>query len=212
VNGGKKIMDVTKLPDRELADFTANLVSLLSGTDLASIDSHVRADLVADFGTKPADLGTQTAAAAAADNEKQSAFSTKDETRAELITLSRRTRDFLKAAIAPKKEFDLAGFDFPGPRSNTYVAQNPSNMAAVGFSNGVNTGQFRGNNKAGMVTYEVWRREGDEGKWHIQILTTRQSFKDEGITPGQYYEYRVRARAARTVSDFSNPTVVYGVL
>ena len=57
-------MDISKLSDSELADFTANLVTLLGGTELASIDSHVRSELVAAFGTKPADMATQTAAAA----------------------------------------------------------------------------------------------------------------------------------------------------
>ena len=85
-------------------------------------------------------------------------------------------------------------------------------MAAVGFSNGVNTGRFNGNNKNSLVAYEVWRREGDTGAWHIHILTKKQTFKDEGVTPGQFYEYRVRARAAQTNSDFSNSTVVYGAL
>jgi hypothetical protein len=205
-------MDISKLSDSELADFTANLVTLLGGTELASIDSHVRSELVAAFGTKPADMATQTAAASAIDNEKQSAFSTKGFTRDELIVLSRQTRDFLKAGLAPKKEFDLAGFDFPQPGVHVYIAQTPTDMAAVGFSNGINTGRFKGNNRPGAVVYEIWRREGDTGAWHTHILTKKQSFRDEGVIPGQFYEYRVRARATQTDSDFSNSTVVYGAL
>ena len=207
-----KTMDISKLTDSQLADFTANLVTLLSGTELVSIDPAVRADLVTAFGTKPAELAAQTAAAASMDNEKQSAFSTKDETAQELVFLTRRTRDFLKAGSAPKKEFELAGFDVPQTRVKALIAQTPTDMAAVGFSNGVNTGGFKGNNRPGSVVYEVWRRQGDEGEWQIRILTKKQDFKDEGVTPGQYYEYRVRARASQTLSDFSNSTVVYGVL
>jgi len=205
-------MDLTKMTTSELADFTANLVILLGGTELTSIDPAVRSDLVTQFGTMPADLANQVAAAAAIDNEKQSAISAKDETAGELIKLARHTRDFLKAGSAPKTEFDLAGFDFPGTRAAQYIAQTPTELSAVGFSNGVNTGTFKGNNKYSLVVYEVWRREGDEGPWNVHILTKKQAFKDVGIVPGRYYEYRVRARAAQNVSDFSNSTVVYGVL
>jgi hypothetical protein len=205
-------MDISRLNRSELADFTANLVTLLGGTELASIDAAVRADLIAAFGTLPLQLATQTAAAAAIDNEKQSAFSSRDETAGELEFLTRQTRDYLKASNAPKKEFDLAGFDYPQGRAAEYFAQTPTDLAAVGFSNGVNTGRFVGNNRGYPVVYEVWRREGDDGAWHSHILTTKQSFKDEGVTPGQYYEYRVRARARKNVSDYSNTTVVYGVM
>ncbi len=31
------------------------------------------------------------------------------------------------------------------------------------------------------------------------------------VTPGQYYEYKVRAAAPKSVSNFSNSAVVYGV-
>jgi len=205
-------MDLTKLNDSELADFAANLVTLLSGPELMSIDPAVRAALVTAFGTLPSDLANQTAAASAIDNEKQSAFSKRDETAFRLIVLSRQTRDHLKAALASKSEFDLAGFEFPEPGVSEYIAQIPTEMSVVGFSNGINRGRFTGNNRPGSVMYEVWRREGDSGAWHIHILTKKQSFEDKGVTPGQYYEYLVCARASKNVSGFSNTTVVYGVM
>jgi hypothetical protein len=206
------MMDIARLTRSELADFTANLVTLLTGTELASIDAAVRAELIAAFGTLPAQLAAQTAAATAIDNEKQSVFSSRDETAEVLELLTRRTRDYLKAGDAPKSELELAGFGMRKQRSNAFIAETPSDLAAVGFSNGVNKGSFTGNNRSGMVVYEIWRREGDEGAWHSHILTSKQSFKDEGVTPGQYYEYRVRARARQNDSDYSNTTVVYGVM
>jgi hypothetical protein len=36
-------------------------------------------------------------------------------------------------------------------------------------------------------------------------------FAELDVTPGQYYEYKVRARAAKNVSLFSNSAVVYGI-
>ncbi len=205
-------MNIRQLSDSELADLASNLLTLLAGPDLPAIDSHVRAELITDLGTRPADLADQTAAASVVDQEKRSAFATKSATFDEIVTWVNRVRDALKLGLAPKDQFVLAGLPFPAPRSNKYVAQVPSNMAAYGFSNGVNKGRFEGNNKSGLVMYEIWRREGDEGAWHKHLLTKKQTFQDEGVTPGQFYEYRVRAVAAQTMSSFSNSAVVYGVL
>jgi len=211
-NKEAKKMNITKLTDSELADLTANLVGLLAGTELSAIEPGLRTELVTAFGTMPADFASELSDQAVANDDRKAATSTKDKTRDDLLFVTRRTQYALKAGGAPKSQFDLARFDYPAPRSAQYIAQTPTEMFAVGFSNGINTGGFRGNNRRGMVMYEVWRREGDEGPWHIHILTTKQRFKDEGVTPGQYYEYRVRAKASQNVSDFSNSTVVYGVL
>ena len=51
------------------------------------------------------------------------------------------------------------------------VAQTPSELAVQGYSNGVNQGTFRGNNKSGSVLYEVWRREGDVWKLAVRYAT-----------------------------------------
>lgn len=96
--------------------------------------------------------------------------------------------------------------------SPPYEAQNPTNLSVFGYSNGINRGKFSGNNKRGRVVYEIWRRQGDTGGWLLHATTKKQSFTDTPVTPGQYYEYRVRAVAAKSVSHFSNPAVVYGVL
>ncbi|MEP6848972.1 MAG: hypothetical protein ABI999_08945, partial [Acidobacteriota bacterium] len=68
-----------------------------------------------------------------------------------------------------------------------------------------------GNNKSGSVVYQVWRRQGDTGAWGLLATTKKQTFTDAPVTPGQYYEYKARASAARSVSHFSNSAVVYGV-
>ncbi len=180
-------MDITKLSDSELADLTANLLDLLGGTELSAIESHVRAELVTAFGTKPSGFALQLSAAAVADDEKRSAFSSKDLTRAELVFLARRVNFALKAGAAPKAQFDLARFNFPTPGVSKYIARTPTDMAAVGFSNGVNKGGFKGNNKKGSVSYEIWRRTGDDGTWQKHLLTRKQKFTDSGVTPGQYY-------------------------
>jgi hypothetical protein len=58
------------------------------------------------------------------------------------------------------------------------------------------------------VTYETWRRERG-GEWVIIGSTKKQSYTDAPVTPGVFYEYKVRAVATKTVSNFSNTAVVY---
>jgi hypothetical protein len=205
-------MNFRQLTDNDLADFAANLVTLLAGTELSSIDSHVRADLVTSIGTTPATLSTQKAAATISDDEKKTAFVAKDTTKSVILTWVAQVRDALKAGLAPKEQFILAGFDYPFTTPSMYVAQDPTKLSATGFSNGINKVVFTGNNKPGVVVYEVWRRQGDTGAWMLHGTTKKQSFTDSGVTPGQFYEYRVRAVAAKNTSNFSNSAVVYGVL
>ena len=120
-----------------------------------------------------------------------------------------QVRDALKAGLAPKKQYDLCGFDYPATRSR-YEAQDPTKLSAFGYSNGVNKIRFSGNNRPGQAVFEIWRRHGDTVDWALHAITRKQSHTDTGITPGQYYEYKVRAIAAKSVSNFSNSAVVYG--
>ncbi|MBV6495915.1 MAG: hypothetical protein DYH05_12445 [Acidobacteria bacterium ACB1] len=64
--------------------------------------------------------------------------------------------------------------------------------------------------KPAGLTLEVWRREGDTTGWELIAATTRQRYVDRPTKPGQYYEYRTRAKKGEAVSDFSPSTVVYG--
>ena len=200
-----------QMTDLELADFAKNVKLLLEGTLLKAIDTNVRTELALNFGTLPATLATQAAAAVAAEAERKAAVSTKNATRTELVTLVSQVRAALRAGLASKDQYDLCGFDFPSLPS-PYDPADPSDLSATGTSNGVNTVRFAGNNKNGRVVYEVWRRQGDSGAWVLHATTKKQRFTDTGVTPGQYYEYKVRAAAARAVSNFSNSGVVYGVL
>lgn len=205
-------MSIARLNDNDLAELAANLVTLLEGGDLPGIDPYVRAALLAEFGTKPAEFKAKVTAALIADEKKKAAFSSKRLVRADLIAFGQRTSDALKAGTAGKDQFDLARLGFRSKRVNEYIAQTPTDMAATGFSNGVNRGRFKGNNRSTSVIYEIWRREGADRPWRVHIHTQKQTFDDKAVTPGRYYEYRVRAVAAKNTSGFSNSTIVYGVI
>jgi hypothetical protein len=204
-------MNFRTLNENDLSDFAANVHALLGRTELTAIDSNVRTDLANSIGTLPETLSEQTAAATVAEGERKAAVSARNATRTQIRALMAQVRDALKAGLAEKNQYDLCGFDYP-ITPTTYVAQNPTDLSAFGYSNGVNKILFSGNNKPGRVVYEVWRRHGDTAGWALHATTKKQSFTDSGVTPGEYYEYRVRAVAAKSVSNFSNSAVVYGVL
>ncbi len=203
-------MNFRTINENDLANFAENVNELLAGTELSAINDRVRIELVALIGGLPATLAEQTAEVAVIEGERKGAVSARNVTRAQLWLILARVRDALKSGAAPKKQYDLCGFDYPASRS-IYDAQDPTNLSAFGYSNGVNTVRFRGNNKPGQVIYEMWRRHGDTVGWALHATTRKQSFTDTGIVPGQYYEYKVRAVAAKTISNFSNSAVVYGV-
>ncbi len=205
-------MNFRLLSENDLADFAANVVTLLGGSNLSAIDSHTRTSLVTTIGTLPADLAIQTAEATVAEAERKSKVSTRNETKGQIQALMSQVRDALKAGLANKKQYDICGFDYPLTQPSPYVPQDPTDLSASGYSNGINKGRFKGNNTNSRVHYEVWRRQGDDGPWGIIATTKRQSFVDTPVTPGQYYEYRIRAVASRSSSNFSNAAVVYGVL
>lgn len=204
-------MNFRRLSDKQLADFAANVSSLLGGVELKAINTAVRTALVAEIGTAPADLSAQSATASVAVAEKTAAVSTKNATRDQVVELMSQVKSALLAGRASKDQFDLCGFDFRAAQSGPYVAQDPTELSAFGFSNGVNQIKFKGNNRVNSVVFEVWRRQGDTGAWALLATTRKQLFTDSPVTPGQYYEYRVRAKAAKSISHFSNSSVVYGV-
>jgi hypothetical protein len=205
-------MNYRRLTTEELSNFAANVKTLLAGTLLTSIDDSVRTELETAFGTKPADLMTQSSTADVAETQRKAAVSIKDMTRTDIIRLLGRVRDSLKSAIAPKDQYDLCGFDFPETPVSVYVAQDPTELSAFGYSNGIIKGRFSGNNNPGTVVYEVWRRQDNTAPWALCTTTRKQSFTDTPVQPGQLYEYKIRAVAAKSVSYFSNSTIVYGVL
>jgi hypothetical protein len=149
--------------NNEMAAFAVNVINLLHGPELDAIDSNVRAALVAAFGSLPAVLIAQTADAVVAEDERKAKISSRNATTAAIALLLGQTRDLLKAHFAPKMQFDLAGFDYPSTTITRYVAQDPTDLSVIGFSNGVNKGKFVGKNKSDRVVYDIWRRTGHDG-------------------------------------------------
>jgi hypothetical protein len=203
-------MNFRRLKEGELADFMTNIASLLAGSELTAIDINVRAAIVTAIGTLPDDLADATAEAAVAEDLKRAAVSRRNGFTEQNEEIAMQVRELLKAGRAPKRQFDLCGFDYPFTTPSRYIARDPEHLSVSGISIGLNTGVFTGNNIAGRVTYEIWRRLSADGEWTIVGTTTKQKFTDMPVKPGQFYQYKVRAVASRSTSHFSNPAVVYG--
>ncbi len=194
------------------ADFAENVATLLGGTALSAIDAALRADLLALIGTLPADLAAAQADVLVQYDEAIASVSARNAIKSDLDTVLSQVAASLRAGLAPKEQFDLCGFTYPfGPRVRV-IPSAPTDLSVFGTSNGLNTGRFTGNNRPASVQYEVWRREGAEGEWMLRNTETKQSFSDWPVVPGQYYEYKVRAKAATEMSAFSGTAVVYGVV
>jgi hypothetical protein len=194
------------------ADVAANVATLLGGTELSAIAAALRASLLAAIGTLPADLAAAQAECIVARDQAIAATSARDAIRERLDIILSQVSASLRAGLAPKEQFDLCGFGYPFGTRPRVVPRAPTALSAFGMSNGVNKLRFYGNNLQSRVTYEIWRREGDNGSWMLLKTTTKQSFTDSPVVPGQYYEYKVRALAATAESAFSGTAVVYGMI
>lgn len=204
-------MDFRRLNDAELVDFTKNLVDQLSAHEVTSLDNTLADALAA--GIAPVNTAFESSIEESVQRiaVKESGIADKQTRRFDLETRIAAVRNYLSAVTGPKKDYEICGFDFPKSASPV-VANDPTELSGAGTSNGVNRLSFKGNNKPSSVVYEIWRREGDEGPWGIIAATKKQVYTDTPVTPGQYYEYKVRAVASKSTSNFSNSAVVYGVL
>ena len=108
-------------------------------------------------------------------------------------------------------QYDALGFDPPETTRTPVIPMTPSGLEASGFSNGINQLFWVGNNASGSVVYAIEVKIGDTAPYILLATATTQRYEHTGVTPGQFYQYRVRAQAARNVnSGWSNEAVVYG--
>lgn len=203
-------MRLADLKVAEMIQLGKNLKNLLAGPKLSSIDPAVRATLAASIGTKPDEAEEDHKAANELLAQAYAMFEKRDAKLSSLTKNVRQVKDSLKSGMAPADQFLLAGFNAPGKAKRIYVAKKPSRLSVLGYSNVGNKGTFRGNNRNGAVTYEIWRREGKEGAWTLRMVASTGKFTDSEVIFGTRYEYKVRAVAAKSKSTFSNTASVHG--
>lgn len=202
-------MEYRNLNDNLLASFSRNIAERLAAHEVVCLDNALADDLAAMLAPLNTSYEANIDASLESVAAKQAATAAKASDRAQIIEVLTTVFTYLKATDGSPTDFEICLFDYP-KAPTTVIPSAPTNLVAHGTSNGVNTLTFTGNNKPGDVTYEVWRRRGDTADWGVLGLTRKQSYIDMPVTPGEYYEYKVRAVAAKTMSAFSNTAVVYG--
>ena len=126
-----------------------------------------------------------------------------------LLQLIQEQKFLMKSLRCSPDEFLAVLLDPPVTGRTRVKPETPSKLSASGFSNGLIKLRFRGNNRSGRVTYEIFAKTGDDTKFSYIAMTRGQRF--EHISkPGLPIFYRVRARTARGESSrWSNLAAVF---
>jgi hypothetical protein len=203
-------MNPNYLTRAELADFgrysatqVANgKVSGMLAAQIASISAAIAeaSEELAEADRLQVELRAAAMAATEAAQEK----------RLKLLKLLQGLKYLMRGLNSPAHEYDAVGFDPPVLGRRPVIPLTPFELAATGYSNGVNKLTFTGNNAPGRVVFLVEAKTGDSPQYVIIGTTKSQRFKHEGVKPGVPIQYRVRAQAARgQISACSNEAAVY---
>ncbi|MEO7538665.1 MAG: fibronectin type III domain-containing protein [Pyrinomonadaceae bacterium] len=202
-------MNFRRMTEDDLAAMADNMVTMLAGAELSSININVRAQLIAALGTLPDALRAEVMLAMVHEDERMAAVTRRNAAKAKIEDWVSQVRDLLKGGLAPDEQYDLCGLRHPVMPVHVYVAQTPADLSVTAYATGVNKCRFKGNNRYAHASYEIWRRAGNDETWNLLATTKKQSFADAPVKPGQSYQYRVRAVAPKTVSNFSDIAAVY---
>ena len=200
-------MDYRKLSDADLADFAQNVqanAAALTGTAVAA------GNLTA-LGTATDDLIDAVQGAILTRANAQAATEVKTQKRKDVEEMLSTIKMSLRANGNPKEDFEFLGFGALDDTKTRIIPSAPTALVVSGDSSNQNYLRWQGNNESGSVSYVIERRVGDTGAWTYVAVTKRQNFTHQGVTAGQYSEYRVKAISATAESAYSNTAVIYGV-
>ena len=100
------------------------------------------------------------------------------------------------------------GLTVPGG-GGTVPVYSPTNLSALGCSNGVNTLKWDRNSNESGTTYVIEAAYNGTNTWQIVDTATRTKFDHTDQTPGQFVRYRVYAKRGQTKSNPSGTASVY---
>ena len=195
----------------DLVDFTTNCATGVANGKVAgflAVQNTAISDALTDANASLAAANLNAVEARAASEEATFLAQQAQEV---VLKLLSELKFSMKGVDSPGNDYEALGFDPPDTVRSPVQPQRPTELSATGFSFGVNELTWRGNNPSGSVTYVIECKIGDTAPYVIVGTCTAQKFKHTGVTPGQFYQYHVRAQAARNnVSDWSDEVVVYG--
>ena len=203
-------MNPNKLNRAELAEFAQNTATQVANGKVSGLLAAQVASISAAIDAAAAELAAADQIQVSARAAALEATRIAQEKRFELLKLLQDLKYTMKGIESSAHEFDAVGFDPPVIGRHIVTPQTPAELAATGFSNGVNVLRFAGNNAPSSVTYVIEARVADAARYTIIGTSRKQSFKHVGVRPGEPIQYRICAQAARgMVSAWSNEAGVY---
>ena len=200
-------MDFRKLSNADLVDFAQNVAGQAPNVNGTAIPAPLLASLAASTVT----LQDSVQNAIISLTESLSRTEQKRAARQASIDLLAQTKTTMRANENPKEDFELLGFGALDNSRTPIMPQPPTELVAWGDSTNRNYLKFKGNNKSGSVVYVIEYLAGDTMPFTFLAQTKSRKYTHINVTPGQLYNYRVRAEAANgDVSAWSNTAVVYG--
>jgi hypothetical protein len=169
----------------------------------------VTPDEDASLGSAMTALSVASANKNAAETARKTATQVMTSLRIDLATQLAKLSNKIKAE-GTATEFQLAvGLTPNKVIRSTVVPLTISDLVAEANSNGINRLSWRPNGNRYGVSYDIEGRFGDEGDFMPIGSTQNRGFKHSGQIPGNYGEYRIITRAAKSVSDPSASVTVY---
>lgn len=204
-------MNPNKITREELVDFATNCATQVADgavTGFLAAQNTAFSDALNDAN---AVLAAANLSATEAEAAWHGAIGTAQDAATAVLLIIQNIKDGMRSVNSIGAEYAEVGFDVPVFNPQTVIPNTPTDLAAFGYSNGVNKLSFVGNNTPGSVTYVIEAKIGDTAPYVVVGTTRQQKWDHNGVTPGQFYQYRCRAQAARNVtSAWSNEAVVYG--
>lgn len=201
-------MNYRNLSDADLAEFAKNIVGKLTHGTVACFDVGLAHELAAALGSLCNELDANIDRCISLSADARAAFANKRGTRNAIFASLGTIHNYLGSLKGREADYESCGLTYRKSPSMV-VAADPTDVSVIGSSNGVNTIIFRGNHVFASVVYEIYRRPDRSAPWVLIGTARKQAYADTPVTPGQFYEYKVRAVAARTRSNFSDVGVIY---
>src|SRR3954447_4668630 len=160
-------MNPNYLTRAELADFGKNTATQVANGKISGLLTAQVSSISAAIGDASAELAeadrlqVETRAAAIAATEAAQVK------RQQLLKLLQDLKYTMKGLGSQASEFDAVGFDPPVIGRRPVIPQTPGELAAIGYSNGVNKLSFAGNNSPGRVLFLVQAKLPDSQGYAI---------------------------------------------
>lgn len=201
------ISNIYKMSDAEFSVFMENFHTVFTDN---------KATLGVDTAQIAEVLGFKTGVQGAL-NEKQAAEELKQ---AKTANLREKRKNAMKKVAyyntifkaneaIPDSLIEQLGFDANGDSFNSLSPQQPTDLVADGFSNGINTLKWKKNGNRPNTVYIIEGRKESEPNFAYAGTTTKTKFDHKNQQPGARMFYRVKAQRNDEESPYSTEAVVY---